>query len=626
MPEKEGAEEKTTKSVVSKRQKQMMGEEGYDIARDMGKVRPSNDKKDATTMPPSKEMEKTRKVNKGPSALDIVKKKYKGQIMNVEELDLTKVAESFGGYIVEAPVEDREEKKNRAAKRLAKAAGINIRTQGPEQAAATQAFKDMRMSRDKRFSNLTPDVKSGMRATAAGKGKDEPKRFSSTKGGLKGTILTPGPENAARSAIETLRRKDQQKQGRINRKKEDSPKKPTATRADYPKTRAELEAKRKEYEIDRQGNVTDAGVEKFARRSLNRKQIASGSNVPIELTKKDLDTAREKMVGGTEVKDSSGKVIGKTTGKYGGRLSRKAPAPGAGRKPRMNFDDFMDQMSKMSPEQKRETERKYGEKILNQPGLDSTAEREAQRNISARDKVRSQAGQKERRIAGDPPESPKPPRSTGGIKDTLTNLERRQQQSLIGRTGGLLAKTLNPALAGVEAMQRYQRGDVRGARISAIQSIGGPIGFGAGVINALRKQTEIPTVDPNKVQVTGDVLKKPDPTPSEFKKLKKQAKKQGVELDKPDQPRKKSDPKSDAGAGGGKKPPKRPTTKRGDSGEGGGTERNLTSKAVGDATEPILSYQAFRDLGQGTKKVLDKIGGSLSVKKNTKTGRISAGQ
>ena len=122
MPEKEGAEEKTTKDVVNKRQKQMMNkeeyttemvrkikkkisarvvfptvaqnkvrgeiikgddlkidnknpvkkkmqknnldEEGYDIARDMGRVRPSKDKKDATTMPPSKEMEKTRKVNK----------------------------------------------------------------------------------------------------------------------------------------------------------------------------------------------------------------------------------------------------------------------------------------------------------------------------------------------------------------------------------------------------------------------------------------------------------------------------------------------------------------------------------------------------------------------------------
>ena len=114
MPEKDGAEEKSTKSVVNKRQKQMMGEEGYDIARDMGRVRPSKDKKDATTMPPSKEMEKTRKVNKGPSALERVKadieKKYKGQIMNLgkkkvkEELDLTQVAEALGGYIVEGKV------------------------------------------------------------------------------------------------------------------------------------------------------------------------------------------------------------------------------------------------------------------------------------------------------------------------------------------------------------------------------------------------------------------------------------------------------------------------------------------------------------------------------------------
>ena len=85
----------------------MMGEEGYDVARDMGRVKPSKDKKDATTMPPSKEMEKTRKVNKGPSALELVKKKYKGQIMDVkkEELDLTQVAEAFGGYIIEAPVD-----------------------------------------------------------------------------------------------------------------------------------------------------------------------------------------------------------------------------------------------------------------------------------------------------------------------------------------------------------------------------------------------------------------------------------------------------------------------------------------------------------------------------------------
>ena len=172
MPDKEGAEEKTTKDVVTKKQKQLMNkeeyiqeipddvknilmkgarraagefskggepkkvikkgvkstiknvigsksvqnflnneyipEEGYDVARDQGRVKPSKDKKDATTMPRSKEMEKTRKVNKGPSALERVKadieKRYgKGAIMDVkkEELDLTKVAESFGGYVID---------------------------------------------------------------------------------------------------------------------------------------------------------------------------------------------------------------------------------------------------------------------------------------------------------------------------------------------------------------------------------------------------------------------------------------------------------------------------------------------------------------------------------------------
>ena len=85
MPDKEGSddEKKSTKSVVNKRQKQMMGEEGYDVARDMGRVKPSKDKKDGTTMPPSAEMKKTQKINKGPSAFDRVKKKYGKAVMVV---------------------------------------------------------------------------------------------------------------------------------------------------------------------------------------------------------------------------------------------------------------------------------------------------------------------------------------------------------------------------------------------------------------------------------------------------------------------------------------------------------------------------------------------------------------
>ena len=86
MPDKEeGDDKKSTKDVVNKKQKQMMGEEGYDVARDMGRVKPSKDKKDATTMPPSPEMKKTQKVNKGPSALELVKKKYGKAVMDLKK-------------------------------------------------------------------------------------------------------------------------------------------------------------------------------------------------------------------------------------------------------------------------------------------------------------------------------------------------------------------------------------------------------------------------------------------------------------------------------------------------------------------------------------------------------------
>jgi len=63
------------------KKKSNLGEEGYDIARDQGRVKPAKDKKDATSYPPSEEMKKTQKVNKGPSALERVKKKYGKAVM-----------------------------------------------------------------------------------------------------------------------------------------------------------------------------------------------------------------------------------------------------------------------------------------------------------------------------------------------------------------------------------------------------------------------------------------------------------------------------------------------------------------------------------------------------------------
>ena len=67
--------------------KEFISEEGYDRLRDQGRIRPSKDKKDATTlrMPPSAEMKKTQKVNKGPSAFELVKKKYGKAVRDVNK-------------------------------------------------------------------------------------------------------------------------------------------------------------------------------------------------------------------------------------------------------------------------------------------------------------------------------------------------------------------------------------------------------------------------------------------------------------------------------------------------------------------------------------------------------------
>ena len=187
MPDKEGAddEKKSTKSVVNKKQKQMMGEEGYDIARDMGKVKPSKDKKDATTMPVSDEVKKTQKVNKGPSAFERVKAKYGKSVMKVEQLDLTKVAEAFGGYIVEK--NDKEENKKKAEDVLKKAVS-KVKTQSPEQAARDAAFKDMRTDSDERFSNVTQDVRKGLKDAVKGQYKEPTGRGQVTVDPKKGEV------------------------------------------------------------------------------------------------------------------------------------------------------------------------------------------------------------------------------------------------------------------------------------------------------------------------------------------------------------------------------------------------------------------------------------------------------
>ena len=223
MPEKEGSEdEKTTKSVVKKKQKQMMGEEGYDTYRDnilmRGGDHRSKETKEKSYTPSKQPKGQTaaQKAAKGKSALELVKaditKKYgKGAIMDVgkkkvkEELDLTKIAESFGGYLIEIEIKrDKsgtiidvettaaEKEINKKAKekqkeifRKAEAArkrkvtkvgratldGIeNLPDDEAAAQAATIAQRDIAMDKSDLGGKIEPETQRAMRSMARGKG------------------------------------------------------------------------------------------------------------------------------------------------------------------------------------------------------------------------------------------------------------------------------------------------------------------------------------------------------------------------------------------------------------------------------------------------------------------------
>ena len=191
MPDQQGADDKkTTKEVVNKKQKQMMGEEGYDVARDEGRVSPAKDKKDATTAPrkgmTAKERKKAMQQAQQRSQIAVnnvvtaLRKKYgKDAVMYTqktskaksnEELDLTQVAESLGGYIVESEIDPktgdivskrgearRFEKKVESEVEKAKREKIRARKEKP----LTKAQRDALSKKQ-----LSPNVKKGIEASA----------------------------------------------------------------------------------------------------------------------------------------------------------------------------------------------------------------------------------------------------------------------------------------------------------------------------------------------------------------------------------------------------------------------------------------------------------------------------
>ena len=90
---------------------------------------------------------------------------------------------------------------------------------------------------------------------------------------------------------------------------------------------------------------------------------------------------------------------------------------------------------------------------------------------------------------GTKPESPNVetmPQQIGRKMTSMIDKTQTGQQSMMGALGGFLTKGVSSSAAGAEAGVRYARGDKFGAALSALQGMGGSVGFAAGVANAIK--------------------------------------------------------------------------------------------------------------------------------------------
>ena len=515
MPEKDGDEGKSTKSVVNKKQKQMMGEEGYDIARDMGRVRPSKDKKDATTLrkPPSEEMKKTQIVNTGPSAYELIKKKYKGQIMKVEELDLTKVAEAFGGYIVEANGDDDKPKFPSGSFDPANQEGKFVRNEKKKRLRTdAQKKQDAEISARKK-QQVT------QRASAL-----DPRRpgFEDEEGqgvGFNAPKSERVPSDIAKDMASSRKFSDRQQADMSkllgNIAGTESRAKGTARRLSTDQKRerdvAKLEAGRKAYIDPKTGKASPEGVKRYISKA---RQMRSGSNVPVDQKTTDViatsagqDYAKkiEDKYGGTRARkrgsnqpslaDVQSKIDAKNptvralmpagSGKPIPDKTRKTVDKDLGNDLYGSFKDFLNR-SKGDKQKRDEINR--GIKDNPEDLQTKRIEREAERNQGARSAVEKQSGTKIRDFGlNKGTVTPGNERQSQPFKSFVDDTERLQQTSKTGALAGLVTKSLVPASAGIEAAQRYKSGDTRGAAISAVQAMDIPVlSKAAGVVNALR--------------------------------------------------------------------------------------------------------------------------------------------
>ena len=459
----------------------MMGEEEYDTYRDnilmRGGDHRSKETKERSYTPSKQPKGQTaaQKAAKGKSALELVKaditKKYgKGAIMDVgkkkanEELDLIKIAEAFGGCVIETldPTQDARERAlmNRILgvdKRTPEEIDADIEKEASEiKRARREARKITKKTiqtgrekkRQERAQRQDELIKKGEAAKRA-------KTFSQSFGTPTGADPKTGKPTYAPPTIET----------------EKTGKKVRAPEGTNLPDITPMEKKRKlgpdsEMPKGLGGGIPDdiqyfkAGEklgEREAARSvyLDQRKKIDGKPNPNYMKASDQG-AREYFKKSMQMRSGSNKPISDA------EIDRRLSLPGA-------MDDVKSKINQKYAGRRAKLGRGVTLKDI---------EREAQKDKKVKKAVEKETGQTAKPLPGDP--------ETGGIKDTFKKTERIQQ-SLGGATLGFLAKTAFPASAGLEASQRLKQGRKFDAGVSAVQAMGIPgVSMAAGVLNAIR--------------------------------------------------------------------------------------------------------------------------------------------
>ena len=568
MPDKEGSDdEKTTKGVVKKKQKQMMGEEGYDTYRDnilmRGGDHRSKETKEKSYTPSEQPKGQTaaQKAAKGKSALELVKasitKKYgKGAIMDVkkkskkkanEELDLTKIAEAFGGYIIEANGKKKNGKKDetipdpwseKAKEQAKKDIEREPETMDIDTFQGRQKFKEpvtgtpkakgfkpkpgsvkftqrpgeapVKITRDpsvidpKFAKKKTPKPK--VDVDDQQDYKKAAKSFKKDIGGEK--IISPTMQDRLKKATEGPRKA---------RKRRSDAASFAQVKADIDTADAARKAKKRgEYAADyekRLGRAYDKSLEgtvKTGRSPAGQPLPATPLGIKGQ-PQKDRPRAQKPPEGvygmkGTGQKEVIGKVDDRVTGGEYGKLRSGQTADQSAFVQAQTGRDL--EGNPLSKDQRVKLMRRSR-------GLDSDAVKNVSKNLTKGGMPRSEldksggfdSGREGESITRRPPRqevSPKSPNVKVNVNvnqkgqipspqqigktvtDKTTEFMRGQSKSTMGAMGGIIGKSAVPASAGYEAGVNLSRGDRFGAALSLGQSLGGATGFAFGVLNALR--------------------------------------------------------------------------------------------------------------------------------------------